>query len=295
MNFKIHNKLIQKANSPKSLLCRMIVLYTCCIVVFIFFFSLLDDNTASIDLYSLINFVTVILLTWFIRKSFNILSQGRHLAMFRIGLFLLLNSTLFSMAGGLAVIDGKTTSFIAAILYAPAIILIMISLGKFIDYVNINYRSAINLALTDELTGLPNKRYLNIILREIEKRSGTICIADIDHFKRINDTYGHETGDKVLRNAGLIMSKLTNDDIFISRSGGEEFVIVIFDNINAVDIVRKIKSSVSDGCHESISVTLSVGVSTKQKNDSSSSIINAADDALYRAKRAGRDCIMYAS
>jgi diguanylate cyclase (GGDEF)-like protein len=164
---------------------------------------------------------------------------------------------------------------------------------KFISYVNHNYKSAVNLSLTDELTGLPNRRHLNVILRGLENRSGTICIADIDHFKKINDTYGHEAGDRVLRDTGLRLSNLVSESVFIARSGGEEFAIVIFDNINAEDIIRKIKTSVSDACNGSFGITLSIGVATKLKHDSSSSAINAADDALYRAKRAGRDCIIY--
>lgn len=173
-------------------------------------------------------------------------------------------------------------------------IMIIYSFKKFISYVNHNYKSAVNLSLTDELTGLPNRRHLNLKLREIENRTGTICIADIDHFKKINDTYGHEAGDKVLRNTGLRLSNFVSEEVFISRSGGEEFAIVIFDNVNAEDIVRKIKTSVSDGCNGSISVTLSIGVATKHKNESSSAVITAADSALYQAKRAGRNCIKYA-
>lgn len=84
--------------------------------------------------------------------------------------------------------------------------MIIYSFNKFISYVNHNYKTVISESLTDELTGLPNMRHLNIKLRELENKSGTICIADIDHFKKINDTYGHVAGDKVLRNIGLRMS-----------------------------------------------------------------------------------------
>lgn len=98
----------------------------------------------------------------------------------------------------------------------------------------------------------------------------------------------------MLRNTGLRLSNFVNDRVFISRSGGEEFAIVIFENTNAENLIQKIKTSVSDVCNGCISVTLSIGVATKQKKDSSSSIITAADNALYQAKRVGRDRIMYA-
>jgi diguanylate cyclase (GGDEF)-like protein len=295
MNFKVHDKLIHEVESPKGLLYRMVIIYACFMATLIIALSLAMGDTSRLNFYFFINSCTVAAMAWFIRKSFNIHSKATHLLVFRISLFLLLNSSLASMAGGLSLIERDTASLIAALLYAPAILMVIYSFRIFISFVNDSYKSAVNLSLTDELTGLPNRRHLNVKLREIERGAGTICIADIDHFKKINDTYGHEAGDKVLRNTGLRLSNFVNDKVFISRSGGEEFAIVIFDNTNAEDIIQKIKTSVSDACNGSISVTLSIGVATKQKNDSSSSIITAADNALYQAKRAGRDRIMYAS
>jgi len=271
----------------------MVITYTCFMATLIIVLSFAVGDTSKINFYFFINSCTVAVMAWFIRKSFNIQSTEVNLLVFRVSLFLLLNSSLASMAGGLGLIERDTASLIASIIYIPAILMIIFLFEKFISYVNHNYKSAVNLSLTDELTGLPNRRHLNVILRGLENRSGTICIADIDHFKKINDTYGHEAGDRVLRDTGLRLSNLVSENVFIARSGGEEFAIVIFDNINAEDIIRKIKTSVSDACNGSFGITLSIGVATKLKHDSSSSAINAADDALYRAKRAGRDCIIY--
>ncbi|MBY4841318.1 GGDEF domain-containing protein [Pantoea sp. DY-15] len=293
MNFKIHDKLIHEVESPKGLLYRMVITYTCFMATLIIVLSFAIGDTSKINFYFFINSCTVAVMAWFIRKSFNIQSTEVNLLVFRVSLFLLLNSSLASMAGGLGLIERDTASLIASIIYIPAILMIIFLFEKFIFYVNHNYKSAVNLSLTDELTGLPNRRHLNVILRGLENRSGTICIADIDHFKKINDTYGHEAGDRVLRDTGLRLSNLVSENVFIARSGGEEFAIVIYDNINAEDIIRKIKTSVSDACNGSFGITLSIGVATKLKHDSSSSAINAADDALYRAKRAGRDCIIY--
>lgn len=293
MNFKIHDKLIHEVESPKGLLYRMVITYTCFMATLIIVLSFAIGDTSKINFYFFINSCTVAVMAWFIRKSFNIQSTEVNLLVFRVSLFLLLNSSLASMAGGLGLIERDTASLIASVIYIPAILIIIFLFERFISYVNHNYKSAVNLSLTDELTGLPNRRHLNVILRGLENRSGTICIADIDHFKKINDTYGHEAGDRVLRDTGLRLSNLVSENVFIARSGGEEFAIVIFDNINAEDIIRKIKTLVSDACNGSFGITLSIGVATKLKHDSSSSAINAADDALYRAKRAGRDCIIY--
>lgn len=294
MNFKIHDKLIHEVESPDGLLYRMVIVYTCFMSMLIMILFLTMGDTSKLNFYFFINACTVIVMAWFIRESFNIYSKDMHLLMFRISLFLLLNSSLASMAGGLNLIERDTASLLAALLYVPSMLIIIYSFKKFISYLNINYNSAIHLSLTDELTGLPNRRHLNVKLREIENSSGVVCIADIDHFKKINDTYGHETGDNVLKKVGSILKNLANDNVFISRSGGEEFSILILGDTNAEEVVRNIKTSVSDRCNKGIGVTLSIGVAIKQKKDSSSDIITAADNALYRAKKAGRDCIMYA-
>ncbi len=294
MNFKVHDKLIHEVQSPEGLLYRMVIIYTCFMVTLIIVLFMVMGDTSRLNFYFFINSCTVIVMVWFIRKSFSLYSTDMYFLLFRISLFLLLNSSLASMAGGLNLIERDVASLIAALLYVPAILMIIYSFNKFISYVNRNYKTAISESLTDELTGLPNRRHLNIKLSELENKGGTICIADVDHFKKINDTYGHVAGDKVLRNIGLRMSSFVNDNVFISRTGGEEFAIVIFDNTRANGIIKNIKNSVSDGSCGNIRVTLSFGVAIKSENDSSATIIAAADDALYRAKKAGRDCIIYA-
>lgn len=294
MKFYIHDKLVHQVDSPQGTLYKLIKTYTCSMVVLLLLLALIWGDTSKINLYLLINICTVTVMTWFIRKSFIIQSKDKHVILFRISLFLLLNSSLFSMSGGLGIIDRDTASILAAIAYTPAMIMIVYSYDRFIKYANNSYKEAINLSLTDELTGLPNRRHLNIKLREMEDRQGTICIADIDHFKRINDTYGHEVGDKVLRSAGLRLSNFVDDKTFIARSGGEEFAILVFDNIHAENIIRKIKSSTSASCNGSIGITLSIGVAIKNKEQHSSLTITAADQALYKAKHAGRNRIIYA-
>lgn len=294
MNFKISSKLIHEAETPKGLLYRSIIVYVFIMVGLLFSLYLVYGNTGRLNFYFFINTCTVSIMTWVIRKSFNIKSEEEHLAVFRIGLFLLVNSSLASMAGGLALLERDVASLIAAVMYMPAILLIVFSFNKFIKYVNYNYESVVSMSFTDELTGLPNRRHLNSKLREMEGREGIICIADIDHFKKINDTYGHEMGDNVLRKTGIILRGFTSEEVFISRSGGEEFVIVVFDTLSAEGTIKKIKTSLTDVCNGSMQVTLSIGVASKRSAEPPTSAIKAADEALYRAKRAGRNCIIHA-
>lgn len=293
MPSRLHSKLIQEVGSPKGLLYRMIISYALITsVVIVFLAGVMTDNL-NINIYFIISFLTIFLLTWFIRKSFNILSQDKHLATFRIGLFLLLNSTLASMAGGLKVIDRDITSLIAALLYAPAILLFLFSFNRFIYFVNERYKSAVGLSLTDELTHLPNRRHMNMKLRETEQTTGVFCIMDIDDFKRINDTYGHDMGDRVLKQTGSILRNYINENTFIARSGGEEFSVILTGEIELKEIIEEIKHALAVISIENNPVTFSLGVSEKKEHQTTSSALAAADAALYESKRNGKNKITY--
>ncbi len=93
MNFKIHDKLVNEAESPKGLLYRVIVIYVFSLVSIIILLAIYFGDTSRLNSYFLINSCTVAILTLFIRKSFNIQSQEQHFSVFRIGLFLMLNSS----------------------------------------------------------------------------------------------------------------------------------------------------------------------------------------------------------
>lgn len=293
MPFRLHSKLIHEVGSPKGLLYRMIISYAFTLVLVIIAAAKLKTGTLNVNIYFIINFLTVFLLTWFIRKSFNILSQDRHLATFRIGLFLLLNSTLASTAGGLKVIDRDMTSLIAAVLYAPAILLFIHSFNRFIYFVNERYRSAVGLSLTDELTRLPNRRHMNMKLRDTEQIAGMFCIMDIDDFKKINDTYGHEVGDSVLKKTGNILRHFINDKTFIARSGGEEFSIILTGDGQSKESIEEIKHALSAISIDNHPVTFSFGVAVKKEQQTTSSVLSAADCALYDSKRNGKNRITY--
>lgn len=195
----------------------------------------------------------------------------------------------------MSLLDNEVSSFFSASLYVSGILLITYAFHNFVIYVNKSYKSAVDLSLTDELTGLPNRRHLNLQIIALEKEVAVIGILDVDYFKQINDTYGHEMGDKVLREIGLILHRFIDDNIFIARSGGEEFSIIITNHHSADDIIREIKQRISKENTRHVNVTVSIGVANKQAHHSPSVALTAADEALYKAKRAGRDQIVYAS
>lgn len=158
-------------------------------------------------------------------------------------------------------------------------------------------------ALLDPLTGLPNRaawtERLDLELARLQRYGGDLLLAvlDIDHFKRINDDYGHLAGDKVLKIiAGELFKRLRKTD-FIGRFGGEEFVLLIPSTpmdggLKLLDTLR----SAIENCPfhfkgERVTITLSGGISSFSSAERSEQVFERADQALYRAKRAGRNRI----
>ncbi len=155
-----------------------------------------------------------------------------------------------------------------------------------------------NLATTDSLTGLFNRRkFLELLPANIleAKRYGmplALIFFDIDHFKRINDTYGHETGDYVLQElARIVTGTIRQTDIF-ARLGGEEFVILVHNNDarSGGVLAEKIRFRVEQHDFPQVgTVTCSFGVAQFCPDDIAETLIKRADDAMYAAKQSGRN------
>lgn len=165
---------------------------------------------------------------------------------------------------------------------------------------------SVALAYTDTLTGVYNRRYMNAHLdRKIMEIADTVkpvsvLMFDIDKFKAINDSYGHNAGDEVLRELARRVSRGVRDIDLVSRYGGEEFVIVMPDaDIEvAVAVAERVRGLVADqaftvpGPAGVLPVTISVGVATtRDPTETTESLIGRADEALYRAKGRGRNCV----
>lgn len=154
------------------------------------------------------------------------------------------------------------------------------------------------LASFDKLTGIYNRRMLDEFIKiELESayRNSTklsIIMIDIDHFKSVNDTYGHQAGDIVLnQTAQIISNNLRKSDIF-GRYGGEEFMIISIDisKEEVFILAEKIRGLIYDFKFEKVgSKTISLGISDLQDGDSVDSLIKRADSALYQAKNSGRN------
>jgi diguanylate cyclase (GGDEF)-like protein len=155
------------------------------------------------------------------------------------------------------------------------------------------------LAMTDELTGLPNRR---AVLAKLDAALGVaeycaLLIIDIDHFKAINDRHGHSEGDRALKVVAQCLAEQLGPTVSIGRLGGEEFVVVApsFDLAAATDLAEQFRRSVmSIDCGAWLAdrkITVSTGLTIYVHGDTASTMLQRADAALYEAKRAGRNCV----
>jgi two-component system cell cycle response regulator len=174
---------------------------------------------------------------------------------------------------------------------------------RYSDYLRNRLQESVELSITDSLTGLYNRRYMERHLRTMlveSLRTGaplSILVADIDHFKNVNDTYGHHAGDAVLKEFSQRFQRCTRGIDLACRFGGEEFLIIMpdTDRNHAYQIGERIRDCVAVQPFEvkpdqKIFVTASVGLATLQgENDTPETMFKRADDALYAAKRRGRN------
>jgi two-component system cell cycle response regulator len=163
------------------------------------------------------------------------------------------------------------------------------------------------MAVTDQLTGLYNRRYferhLNVLLGKAQEqeRDLALMILDIDHFKAVNDSYGHDIGDAVLREFSARLRRNIRGVDLACRFGGEEFVVLMPDTdfAQADSVAERVRQSIAEkmfdvGAPRPLSVTVSVGVSLNESlADTPESLIKGADVALYRAKREGRNRVIF--
>ncbi|HTS21349.1 MAG TPA: diguanylate cyclase [Casimicrobiaceae bacterium] len=155
----------------------------------------------------------------------------------------------------------------------------------------------------DPLTGLANRRHLDAILERVfnqaidENRSLCFAVADIDHFKSINDRHSHAVGDEVLRGVARILRSACRPSDVAGRYGGEEFVLVLLDMPSdvAFGVCERLRAAVASHAWETLrpglAVTISIGVANRADFTSSAAMLAAADARLYDAKRAGRNCV----
>lgn len=176
---------------------------------------------------------------------------------------------------------------------------------RYADTLRERLEDSLELAVTDPLTGLHNRRYIASRLQQAAEMVGagevmaSVIIADLDHFKRVNDTYGHDAGDAVLREfSDRLKSRLRAVDL-AARYGGEEFVVLMPDAAlaEAVAGADRLRLAVAGapfrlpGEEQLLDVTVSIGVAEIRAGDDVDTVLRRADKALYLAKAEGRNCV----
>ncbi len=152
------------------------------------------------------------------------------------------------------------------------------------------------LALTDVLTGIANRRAWQASMQSLPRQGGMLLL-DLDHFKRVNDTWGHDAGDDVLRAFAGVLRDTVRDEDLCARVGGEEFAILFPDGDDPSSLVARIRTSweaVMTGL-ELGTVTFSAGAAVREPHESVSDLQRRCDRALYAAKQDGRDRLVFAS
>lgn len=179
----------------------------------------------------------------------------------------------------------------------------VLDLEESLDIAHGERESLHHLAVTDWLTELHNHSYSRYFLGEALERAhidhSPLCVimADLDHFKNINDVHGHLVGDRVLKIAAARMVSGARDSDEICRYGGEEFLFILENTkIAAAKVVaERVRIRIGDdavhGRKAKINISLSLGIAQARKNDSVDTLIDRADAALYVAKFAGRNCV----
>lgn len=171
--------------------------------------------------------------------------------------------------------------------------------GKLIEYNKILQQQA----CTDTLTGLRNRRsandFIEKLIKKNEEKGFCVCMCDIDFFKKVNDSYGHDIGDKVLAGVAQALVDNVTEDCLVSRWGGEEFLIV-FPNMNgdeARSILDKIRSRIKkiefDTGTKVFSITITYGLAEYGFDGNAEAVVKEADDKLYIGKENGRDQIVF--
>ncbi|XRD24270.1 sensor domain-containing diguanylate cyclase [Lysinibacillus fusiformis] len=159
----------------------------------------------------------------------------------------------------------------------------------------------IELSETDKLTGLKNRRFFQDKLEQQlnsyyeSAKPFSLCILDIDHFKKVNDTFGHQVGDDVLAQLAQLLTQRARKEDTVARYGGEEFVMILPDTeiAAAKEVGEQIRKTVALDHLPTGQVTISIGMTTVTLEDTGTTLLKNADDALYASKKNGRNQVTH--
>jgi two-component system, cell cycle response regulator len=174
---------------------------------------------------------------------------------------------------------------------------------RFQDALKSSYQKSVSMAITDSLSGLYNRRYFDAHYQtlfdqaQLTGKPLTLMMIDIDHFKLVNDSFGHIVGDEIIKQVSQRVLHNVRVTDLVARYGGEEFVIMLPDTylVEARDVAERIRNSMAStpftisAGEGTLPKTISIGMATLQKGDSPEELLKRSDKALYVAKEGGRN------
>ncbi|QCJ44297.1 GGDEF domain-containing protein [Bacillus sp. S3] len=151
-----------------------------------------------------------------------------------------------------------------------------------------------HLALYDSLTSLPNRHYFMERLSETlqGEPSVTLLFVDLDGFKRVNDTYGHEEGDRILIEVANQLNLCCHDSMFVGRLGGDEFIVMLVgaDQEKSIEAAQEILKKLQLNVHD-LRISASIGIAISKHGDTPSALLKSADRAMYHVKSTGKNAV----
>ncbi|MDD4911252.1 MAG: GGDEF domain-containing protein [Sideroxydans sp.] len=220
-----------------------------------------------------------------------------------IGLFLYFEFNWVEPAPALLQLDNDVARLIRQLFPTTSFVSVLLLMGIVEFIAARSERRLEGLSITDPLTLLPNRRYFeNTFKLEVaqSQRSATplaLAILDIDYFKQVNDTYGHDVGDQVLVHISTLLRRSTRAGNVIARVGGEEFALLLPNTkpSEALEIAERIRTNIEETSYSHdgrrLPVTVSIGISQVAYNEALEYSYKLADEALYEAKNRGRNCV----
>jgi two-component system cell cycle response regulator len=180
---------------------------------------------------------------------------------------------------------------------------------RYADSLRSDMQAAMEMAVLDPLTGLNNRRYLEshlaALLEQAAQKGRPVAsmILDVDHFKMVNDTYGHDAGDEVLKTFAARVKHVVRGGDLMCRFGGEEFVIIMPDTTLSVARIaaERVRAAVAaspfpiEKGARAVPVTVSIGIAESHADDTPDALFKRADRALYQSKNGGRNRVSAAA
>ncbi|MFU2317070.1 GGDEF domain-containing protein [Rahnella sp. PCH160] len=298
---KYENGLFTKNESRKTLYMPMVFSLALCVLVMIINLvsfpkkeighSWLENSGGVFDLVQL-------LILNFILWSFNRLTVKASLRRWiNLGLFIWIMSAAFDLMDEFIHQPLWVGYYIEDVSRLTGMLCVSMGIYFIVRYVNDQYADASIDSYRDELTHLPNRRYFRNIFLELNTTNIYVFIIDVDFFKKINDKYGHDIGDEVLRDFANLLSSLYDGNVTASRIGGEEFAVILQlpskqeANVVAEKILSRTRDLVIRG---EIRFTVSIGAGHKKEDETVENLLKRVDVALYDAKCRGKNRIEWA-